>query len=109
MTSSVCEISNGGVTTFRWMCDECITFRKTVSGGNWTVKVKDIVAWGCDDCATRRQLAPGYATPAVAFAPTTPDAFVPAPGWKADPLPETWAARLERLKREQWTQQEAAA
>lgn len=44
----VCEISNGGITTFRWLCPGCQGHRKDAG---WSVKPTGKTAdWPCDDC-----------------------------------------------------------
>ncbi len=95
----VCELFNGIHTTYAFLCEH---HQEKRLANRWAVKVTD--AWtmdhGCDDCVTMDQQNPAYATPTVAYVPTTPDAFVPAPGWTADKAPETWPARLERLRKE---------
>lgn len=69
----VCEISNGGVTTYRWLCEACQARRKKTG---WSVKpTEKMAAWPCDDCP-RQPTAP-----AVTFAPTLAGATArkPAP------------------------------
>jgi len=71
----VCEISNGGVTTFRFLCARHQSDRR---GAGWAVKPAGTNApWPCDDCAAAEQASPGYTTPAVAFVPTSAGARLP--------------------------------
>jgi hypothetical protein len=108
--TSVCEISNGGVTTWAWLCRECQDRRKTAPGGNWTVKVKEVIAWGCDDCSRAAQLAHGYQPPTVDFAPTTLDSRLPTAAECPPPrlIPPWPKPRKGRVHQERITEEEAA-
>lgn len=56
------EITNGGVTTYRWLCDGHKAARVAAK---WTVKVGMPLPDGsrCGDCVVAEQAAPGYVTP----------------------------------------------
>ncbi len=64
----ICEISNGGVTTFRWLCDRCAKV------STWAVKPGAPVGGPCDDCEAAHQASPGYITPTPVYVLTSPDA-----------------------------------
>ena len=89
----ICEISNGGVTTYRWLCARHMSDRR---GSWWSVKPTGWGAqWPCDDCfsvlATR-----------VDFVPTAELSRLPTRKEYQRPCqPETWAARLARLRKQQ--------
>lgn len=89
----MCEISNGGVTTWRWLCARHQSDRR---GSGWSVKpVGRDAPWPCDDCETTAEDAVRFAlTRAESRLPTRREC--PRPG-----QPETWVARLERLKKQQ--------
>jgi hypothetical protein len=93
----VCEISNGGVTTWRWLCARHQADRR---GAGWFVKPSDRDApWICDDCTSAEQASPGYVTPTMAMVKTDDSARLPtAAEYKRTGPPETWAARLARLR-----------
>jgi len=96
----VCEISNGGVTTWRWLCARHQSDRR---GAGWAIKPNGRdAAWPCDDCITAEQAAPGYVTPTLAVVPTSPSARLPTTKeYRRPKPPETWAARLARLRHQQ--------
>lgn len=104
--TSVVEMTLG-VTTWAWLCSNCITRRKAA---DWTVKVKQVIAWGCDDCELVAQAAPEYVTPTVAYVPTSADSFCPAPGWKRDEPMNPWPkpARRGRTQQQPIAEGEAA-
>jgi len=96
----VFEISNGGITTYRWLCARHQSDRR---GAGWAVKPNGRdAAWPCDDCVTAEQAAPGYVTPTVDFVPTSPGARRPTHReYRRPGPPETWVARLARLRQQQ--------
>lgn len=94
----VCEIRNGGIDTYVWLCARHQSDRR---GAGWAVKPTGADApWPCDDCLAAEQAAPGYVTPTVDFVPTSPDARLPTrKEYRRPKPPETWVARLARLSR----------
>lgn len=103
----VCEISNGGITTYRWLCARHQSDRR---GAGWSIKPLGREApWPCDDCVAAEQAAPGYVTPTLAALPTSANARRPTAKECPRPKqPETWAARLARLRAAQPADVEAA-
>lgn len=96
----VCEIGNGGISTYAHLCARHQSDRR---GAGWWVKPNDRHASGpCDDCVRDEQLADGYVTPTVAFETTRAEARLPTRKESPRPKPpETWAARLARLRASQ--------
>lgn len=93
----VCEISNGGITTYRWLCARDQSDRR---GAGWTVKPTGGAApWPCDDCLAAEQAAPGYVTPTLAFVPTSAGARCPTRAECPPPPPmKPWPAAERRKK-----------
>lgn len=67
----VCEISNGGVTTYLWLCLACQGWRME---RGWSVKETGrTAAWPCDDCPRPKRAPVQFlATPADAALNKTP-------------------------------------
>jgi hypothetical protein len=76
MTVAVHEISNGGVTTYRWLCPEHVKARRAAK---WTVKVGMPLPDDapCDDCIRAEQAASDYSTPTVEYVTTSPGSRLP--------------------------------
>lgn len=102
MTVQCHEITNGGVTTWRWLCEAHRTKGRTAA--TFAVKEGMRLPDGspCDDCTHAEQSAPGYQTPTVDYAPTSPESQLPPPGFAANQpgsrRTESWARRLARLR-----------
>jgi len=96
----VCEISNGGISTYAWLCARHQSDRR---GAGWSVKPTGGAApWPCDDCLAAEQAAPGYVTPTLDVMPTSLSARLPTrKEYRRPKPPETWAARLARLRQQQ--------
>lgn len=104
MTVQVYEITNGGVTTYRWLCDACRATGRTAAA--FTVKTGMPLPAGspCDDCTHAEQNGPGYRTPTVDYVPANPESYLPPPGFAArqpgSRKAERWVERLARLRGE---------
>ena len=93
----VFEISNGGVTTYRFLCPRHQSDRR---GAGWAVKPNGRDAdWPCDDCVAAEQAAPGYVTPTLAALRTSPDARLPTRAECPPPAPMAPWPRAEQRKK----------
>ena len=80
-----------GISTYAWLCKGHQAAKRRA---DWGVKIIRSTTAPCDLCP-RDERSP------VDYVPTSPGSFCPAPGWVADEAPESWAARLTRVKAEE--------
>lgn len=74
----ICYLRHPSWEAHQWLCKPCALARRTARDGAgrliWIeVKPLQTVDGACADCEIKRQAAPGYVTPAVAFVPTRPE------------------------------------
>lgn len=79
-----------GISTVAWLCKG---HQESKWRAGWGIKAIRKIDAPCDLCPNDDQRK------TVDYAPTRPESFCPAPGWVAPKIPETWTARLARLKK----------
>jgi hypothetical protein len=79
------------ITTVRWLCSKCVKAREAKG---WTTRRLGNTHYGCDDCFKPDQVE------RVNFVPTSATSRFPRreAGYVSE-MPETWPARLERLRK----------
>jgi hypothetical protein len=82
-----------GISTVAWLCKG---HQESKWRAGWTIKVVKPIGAPCDLCPSDRP------RDTVDYVPTSPDSRLPTRAEIPEPQqPETWAARLARLSKEQ--------